>query len=278
MAVKITKFKDFKGNFSQKFYAFDFDDNILMLPTKIHMMHNTDGDWVQEQVSTEKFAEIRNHEDWKVYEESFVEFRDFGPRGTNAYLDDIKEALKNKMFGPSWKDFVKCITKANIFAIITARGHEPSTMKRGVEHIIYNVLTTNQKNEMAANIMAHASLFNILDANIDYSFDYLVKTYMNNCYFYGVNSDAFATKHPDLFDNGKIKLEAAKEQAMKEFMTVIHKYTKRTGFVAKLGFSDDDSKNVECIKKFFNEKKDLFNDINFRIYDTSNGVKKKTRI
>ena len=38
------------------YYAFDWDDNILNMPTKIHMEHLVDGQWISTKVSTAEFA------------------------------------------------------------------------------------------------------------------------------------------------------------------------------------------------------------------------------
>ena len=60
------------------YYAFDWDDNILNMPTKIHMEHLVDGQWIPTEVSTAEFAEVRNDKDnWKInYANAFIEFND----------------------------------------------------------------------------------------------------------------------------------------------------------------------------------------------------------
>ena len=72
------------------YYAFDWDDNILNMPTKIHMDHLVDGEWVPTQVSTAEFAEVRNDKtNWRInYDNAFVEFRDQGERGDKGPLGD----------------------------------------------------------------------------------------------------------------------------------------------------------------------------------------------
>jgi hypothetical protein len=34
--------------------------------------------------------------------------------------------------GPAWDDFVEAINNGSIFSIVTARGHNPNVLKRGV--------------------------------------------------------------------------------------------------------------------------------------------------
>ena len=67
------------------YYAFDWDDNILYMPTKIHMEHKIDGEWIPESVSTHQFSMVRgDSENWRILsgnpEVAFSEFRDNGSR------------------------------------------------------------------------------------------------------------------------------------------------------------------------------------------------------
>jgi hypothetical protein len=191
-----------KNKPTMRYYAFDWDDNILMMPTVIHMEHLIDGEWVPEDVSTEKFARVRNDkENWRPLVvdgeiAAYLEFRDFGPRGQSAFIEDMKKALENGNYGPSWDEFLNCLTKGSIFTIITARGHEPETIRKAVEYIIYNILTEEQQNEMAANLMAFQDLFlpdfDIMD---DISFEDLVNGYLDECDFIGVTSPSFTKKY-----------------------------------------------------------------------------------
>ena len=121
--------EDTSGDKQLLYYAFDWDDNILSMPTVIHMDHLIDGDWVPEDVSTADFAKVRgDSENWRVINgdpaAAFSEFRDNGPRGMNAFLEDVKKAISMKRFGPAWSDFIECLSNGSVFAIITARGHE----------------------------------------------------------------------------------------------------------------------------------------------------------
>ena len=44
-------------------YSFDWDDNILRMPTTIKMLKNTESGWEPINVSTEEFALIRDNDD-----------------------------------------------------------------------------------------------------------------------------------------------------------------------------------------------------------------------
>lgn len=251
-----------------KFYAYDWDDNILMMPTVIHMKHLINDKWIIEDVSTEKFAKIRNDSNWKAFPESFLEFRDNGPRGSNAFLEDTKTAINNGSFGPSWDSFLKCLTGGSIFAIITARGHEPDTIRNAVEYIINNILTQEQKNEMIANLIAFQDMFvqnfNVMK-NIDSTI--LIDAYLDNCDFVSISSPSFQEKYNNTAD--VTNPEIAKTIALDDFIKRINTYGKQVDGDVRIGFSDDDKKNVNKVIKHFNEINNLYNNITFSVIDTS---------
>lgn len=263
-----------------KYYCFDWDDNILHMSTKIHMKHLLNGEWVDESVSTEDFARLRTDSNWKSYDESFIEFGDFGPNGDNNFLKDVKIAINNGDFGPSWNKFINCLISGSSFAIITARKHGEKAIRKGVEYIIYNILTDEQKHEMASNLISFGDLFGEYDVLKKYDFKLLINNYLDNCDFVGVSNIDFINKNTDLIeDNGIANPEKLKERALSNFIKKTNDWGKQTGYKVKLGFSDDDIRNVNTIKKYFNENKDFYN-INFSVYDTSDktiqgGIKTK---
>ena len=282
---KLKKYDDFvnenvKTKPVLKYLSLDWDNNILDMPTKIHMLHLVDGKWIPEQVSTEKFAIVRNDKDnWKPDpEKAYIEFRDNGPRGNNAFIEDMKYAIENKKFGPAWKKFLHCLINGSIFSLITARGHEPETMKKGVKYIIDTQLSDDDKHEMKSNLIAFQHMFdNTFDILKDYSFEYLVKSYLDKCYFIGVSSDSFNRKHAGDASNP----EKAKIHALNDFIEIIKSYGEKTGANVKVGFSDDDPKNINAVEKHFNEIKPLYDDIiKFSVINTNNpeiqgGIKKR---
>lgn len=234
------------------YYAFDWDDNILNMPTKIHMEHLVDGEWVPTKVSTAEFAEVRNDKtNWRIdYDVAFIEFRDQGERGDLAFLEDAKTAISQGSFGPAWDDFIECLAAGSLFAIITARGHESEAMRKGIEWIIDNVLTEEQIYSMYNNLMKYAYQFG-QDRGDSYdrilkgqpSKNPLVKEYIDNCEFIGVSSPSRGGS-PD-------NPEKAKEEALLLFQSKVNDYAQKLGKKAKIGFSDDDLKNVKHIEDLY---------------------------
>ena len=230
------------------YYAFDWDDNILNMPTKIHMDHLVDGEWIPTKVSTAEFAEVRNDKDnWRIdYDIAFNEFRDQGERGDNAFLEDTKSAISQSKFGPAWGDFIECLSNGSVFAIITARGHEAPAMRKGIEWIIDNVLTEEQLYQMYNQLLKFSYIFG--ETNIENerilrgqpSKNILMSSYLDSCEYVGVSSPSRGGS-PD-------NPEKAKEDALLEFKSKVNDYAQKVGISAKIGFSDDDLKNVKHIE------------------------------
>jgi len=268
----IKRFENFsEGGIELHYYAFDWDDNILHMPTKILMDKKNEDTWVPIEVSTSKFAEIRgDSENYRIRNnnpaEAFSEFRDNGSRGDVAFLEDVKKALKAEQFGPSWNAFIKCLTEGALFAIITARGHESQSIRRGVEFVVDQVLTRmpsihpnySLADEMYQQLKKYRYLFSTNTDEEQYqlkgmpSQDPLVKKYLDSCGYFGVSSDGFAKEFGQASASNP---EVAKELALDSFVEKCNEYGGRIGAKSvSVGFSDDDPKNVEHVEKYFKEK------------------------
>ncbi len=232
------------------YYAFDFDDNILNMPTEI-MVQTNDGGEVG--MSTSDFAKYRSklgkeEFDYKGdtivgldYSTAFRNFRDIVD--PDIFKKDVAKALEIKSFGPAWEDFIECLTNGSIFSIITARGHEAEGMRKGVEFIIDNYLSKEEKSKMHDSLLMFLHLFDKKRDEEDnyeslssFSKSSLVKGYLDLCHFVGVSapSRGGSPENP----------EAAKEDALKDFIKDVNDYASKIGYTAKVGFSDDDPGNV----------------------------------
>lgn len=246
----LKKFENIDDSKILKYYAIDWDDNILHMPTVIHMEKNVNNEWIPMDISTAEFAEIRSDKNnWKIINddpnEAFSEFRDFGTRGENAFLLDVIKAIKQNKKGPVWDDFIECLVNGSLFAVITARGHEPNSIRKGIEWIIDNSLSDNQKYIMYNNLLKFAYIFReekefdrIL--KVDPSKSELVSLYLDNCEYVGVS----APSRGGAPDNP----EKSKEEALLDFKSKIDKFAQNIGYKAMIGFSDDDLKNVRHIE------------------------------
>lgn len=269
MRTKILKFFESYG-LDLSYYCFDIDDNLFHMPTVIHMDKLVDGRWVPTDVSTSEFASVRNDkENYRLINddptEAFCEFRDTGKRGNMAFIEDMKIAIRDKKFGPAWDAFVKCLTEGSLFALITARGNEPSTYRKSVEYIIDHVLTEDEKFLMYSNCLKHSHIFS-RDKEYDriprgvLSQTPLINLYLDNCDYYGVSSQYFAKEFGEASASNP---ELAKEKALDRFIEKCNELGRKVGAKSvSVGFSDDDAKNIEHVHKYFKEKSLLSKELN----------------
>ena len=257
------------GTPDMKYYAFDWDDNILQMPTEI-VVTNDKGDEIG--MSTEDFAEYRvqiGKEPFNYKGETIVgyapdAFRNFTTKGDKQFLID---AMKAKP-GPAWADFVEAVNNGSIFSIITARGHNPDTLKEGVFNMIVSDHMGINKNLLIKNLKKYRDITGLDDKN-DLE---IIREYMDLLKFYPVS-----------FGQGESAAspEELKVMAMKEFINYVKQQAKSLGkklyikddvrnkFVPRIGFSDDDLRNVELMKKHFEDEPAL------QTYSTAGGVKQK---
>lgn len=264
---------------SLHYYCFDWDDNILHMSTVIHVDKKEGDNWVPMDVSTEEFAKIRNDkENYRLRDnnpdEAFNEFKDEGPRADQAFIEDVKDAISQGRFAPSWDKFLQCLVDGSIFAIITARGHEPNSIKEAVRYIIETQLNQQQQDEMMQNLMGFNEEF-------DEPFEMLIDEYLDLNYYFGVSSNYFMKKFKKqlgITPGGALNPEKAKEVALKYFIDKMHKYGKEIGAQVRIGFSDDDPKNVEHVEKVMRGELSIKYPLStLRVYDTSKrGYKKIT--
>jgi len=170
--------------------------------------------------------------------------------------------------GPAWADFVEAVNNGSIFSIITARGHNPDTLKEGVFNMIVSDHMGINKNLLIKNLKKYRDITGLDDKN-DLE---IIREYMDLLKFYPVS-----------FGQGESAAspEELKVMAMKEFINYVKQQAKSLGkklyikddvrnkFVPRIGFSDDDLRNVELMKKHFEDEPAL------QTYSTAGGVKQK---
>lgn len=250
---------------------FDVDNNLLHMSTPIHIELLKNNIWVPVDVLPEEFAKIRR-ENWRKrnndIKQTFQEFRDNGPRGNKAFMEDAKKAVLNGDFGPSFLDFINTLINGNIFLIITARGHEPETMKHFVKWLICNYMTQEQRDKMQLNLKKFQKIFK--------SSDVTIKSYLDTCEFIGIMSNYFKERFGKDFETNN-SVEEGKEIAINEFLHKLEKFATKIGAKLKVGFSDDDVNTVKHMTNFFKEK-DLDVAVDYYIFNTANKGKERVKI
>ena len=276
-----------------KYYIFDWDDNILHMPTRIYLEKlNDQGQWEPVAVSTGTFALVRSDEArYRMPAEGGREaaFRDFqdvpdAAAADSAFIRDTCAALARVAAGeppgPSFETLRKTLREGRIFAIVTARGHEPETIRNAVKIFIDKVLSPEEREEMMANLRGYRYCFDKVTAfgTDEEELDY----FLSMCRYHAVTNPGFKERLAGDRDFGARfaeassaeKPELAKEFAIRDFVEHLFRTLKRTGGLADhqvaIGFSDDDAGNVEAVSAYIrDELSSRFCGCKFVVYDTS---------
>ena len=248
-------------------YSFDWDDNILFMPTKIKMERKNGNDWVPVDVSTTEFAELRNDPTYRLGKNSFVNFRE-----PESFIRDTKKAIDEKMFGPSFDKFKESLIYANPFSIITARGTSPNAIKEGVKILISTTFNTKEINDMVENISE------TYPTTEDMGLEEKIEYYLSQNDYSPVSSVEFRDKFG--IGSDADNPEEGKKIALKDYIERVVKGAKNIAngnhTNLSIGFSDDDKKNIEAVVDYIkNELSDTYPNIKFLVYDTSRGDKNK---
>jgi hypothetical protein len=284
LIIKESQYKTIKKHLNEvasRSYIFDWDDNILFMPTKIKMDKKTEGGWEPVDVSTEEFAQVRTSPDYRLRNnDPGVAFEDF--RLTDSFLHDTVVAIKNKSFAPSFEKFKEALIYGNHFAINTARGHKPEALREGVKLFINMVLTDEEKKTMVGNIRKEMAKDPFYEKSKNLNDSQIMELYIYEFgEYYPVSSEEFGERFGLETSGGAANPEHAKKVAIEHFTKkILHNVKKLvdSGHYTKvsIGFSDDDIRNVDASKKFLDyELKHLYPEIHFVVYDTSEGGKKK---
>jgi len=270
-----------------RLYALDWDDNILGMPTEIYLK-NENGESVG--MPTDHFAEYRHliGKEPFEYEGSTIvgfdddAFRDFVHPET--FLSDTKKAVMKNRFSPSFEKFKETLIYANPFSIITARGHSPKVIKKGVKLFINVVLTPDEKRRMISNIKDVID-FEELGGYYktgDLDNNQLIDVYLDEKgEYYPVSSKEFGQRFKLDSSKGASSPEHNKKLALSDFLDQVYYKVGRLidsgkyGSVS-LGFSDDDVSNVRSmVQHIEDELSRVYPEIHFVVKDTSEGGMKK---
>ena len=254
-----------------RYHTFDMDDNLLHLKSFIHLYK----DGKLHKLSTSEFALKRKDPSYSppngIWEDAFIEFRD--NKSKTNFLTIVKKAIKENSYAPSFDKFKKCLIGGHLFAIITARGHHSSSIRKAIKHIITDVLTPSERRVMLSNLRKFAKDFDCKLTNKE-----LIKKYLNECEFVGVSHPDYVNKFKTLGANSP---EEGKKMALKYFTSRVHEFhqkllKKYNQVDVSLGFSDDDNGTIKAVKELFeNELSKTHKKIKFVVYDTSSKEVKK---
>lgn len=274
-----------------KYYIFDWDNNILHMPTRIHLEKRLpDDSWTPILVTTSVFSMIRGdtrnyrppHGNWT---EAFVEFQDYTNETENHFLRDAQAAITGLIRGteqpaPSFQTFRRTLVEGRLFAIVTARGHAAETLRKGVRLFVDLVLTPAERAEMLANLRGyracfdHATTFGTDEAELEY--------YLGLNHYHAVTSPKFDAMLPRT-TAGAESSEQRKQVAIRAFVEHVVRLLARTQdehqrHSISVGFSDDDPANIKAVEEYIQtELGPDFPGVRFVVYDTSDRTLAKGR-
>ena len=270
-----------------KYYIFDWDDNVLCMPTRIHMERlNSKGQWVPHVCSTATYSVIRA--DTAHYrfpqgqrELAFVEFQDRRtPLGGGNFLEDLDRALDAIFSGrrtppPSFNTFRKTLVEGRLFAIVTARGHASETLCQGVERFIERVLTPVEREIMLINLRGYSYCFDHVQTFPSQTA--VLRRYLSLNRYHAITSPDFDRRLAEEAP-GLITQEGRKRFAIRDFIDHLVHILDTTGMAAlrlpiSIGFSDDDPRNVKAVQEYIERVLSRrFPTVKFCVYDTSDGA------
>jgi hypothetical protein len=243
---------DEAGEPDLKYYAFDWDDNIVTMPTQIVLQDENGG---EVGMSTEDFAEYReqigkepfDYKNKKIVGYADDPYRNFGVKGDKAFIVDSMMAKT----GPSWNDFVEAINGA-----------------------VYNMIVTDHngisKEDLLSNLKRYREYFDETKMSDKEMIDF----YLDLAKFHPVTYGEGSAANPE---EGKIValrnfLSYVKNMAQELGEKAYFKNDVKNNFVPNIGFSDDDARNIEKIKDFLDaEDKDKL----VKTYLTKGGEKQE---
>jgi len=243
--------------FQKRAYSFDWDDNILNMPTHIHLEKKVGGEYVPVDVSTSEFAEMRHlvGTEYRLLNdnplEAFADFRDY-----DAFMRDTQKAVRQGEFGPSFDKFKEALMYGNDFSIITARGQSPKALRDGTRLLIDLTFSDDEKRTMEDNLRGTS-----------------IDQYLSLQDYHPVSSDEFKEKFGA--EGGAENPEIAKTIALRDFVSRVVRAAKKLELNPEykglsVGFSDDDLGNVKKAEEYIsNELKKTYPSVRFLVYDTS---------
>lgn len=254
------------GSLNLRYYLFDWDDNIVNMPTKI---------WLEDQacqpvlLSTAEFAKRRAevgktlHPPNGNFGEAFREFCD----ETGDFEGDLRRAMAGTAWqGPAFEDFKRAVIEGRLFGIVTARGHGETTLRCATKNFVGAILSSAERQEMLQSLRAYRKLSSAQTSDED-----TINRYFDKCFFAGVTNPEFM----------RVSCVANPEEGKKHAVRTFVKATMDANLVdfagckissIAFGMSDDDAKNVQAIEELMrDELSPAYPDVKFVPFDTGSG-------
>lgn len=238
----------------RSFYFFDFDDNVAFLTTPILIFHKDTN--AELKLSSTEYAQVHRdvgrsgpYVDYKLdfcdVKGTFRNFRDqdhsvveklVGRR--QMFVEDLASALgfpDVQWKGPSWSCFYHAALNQRPVSVITARGHNPETIKDGIRLFVENSHLPAEPN--------YLSIYPVTNKT--------VRTFLGDPDF---KASVASLK--------KAAIRASVEKAIEVYGdSPYHRF----------GMSDDDPHNIELIVEEMKSLKTAYPEMSFFVIETQAG-------
>lgn len=238
----------------RSFYFFDFDDNVAFLTTPIVIFHKETGG--EHMLSSTEYAQVHRdvghrgpYSEFKLdfcdVKGTFRNFRDqdfsmveklMGRR--QMFVEDLAAALGYpdvQWKGPSWSCFYHAALNQRPISVITARGHNPDTIRDGIRLFVHNNYLPAEPN--------YLSIYPVTNKT--------VRTFLGD--------PDFKTSVASL---KKAAIRASVEKAVELYgENPFHRF----------GMSDDDPHNIELIVEEMKSLKTTYPEMSFFVIETQAG-------
>jgi hypothetical protein len=257
LELNIERPKEQDRNFhlgGRSFYFFDFDDNLAFLSTSLILFHKETK--VELPISSADYA-LHHHQigvsgifkdyqvEWDDQTGTFRNFRDHHNDELHRlglkkqiFIQDVAHALGLPDFqwkGPSWSCFYHATFNQRPVSVITARGHDPSTIQEGIDLFVEAGHLPSKPNYLSLYPVSHKSTRALLgDPEFKKSVAELKQT----------------------------AIRASVEKALQ-----IYGYSPHHRF----GMSDDDPKNIDLIAEELTRLKATYPEMSFFLIETQKG-------
>lgn len=238
----------------RSFYFFDFDDNIAHLTTPLVIFNKKTN--AETLLSSQEWAQVQSMVGkpgpWQDYfidlderRGSFRHFRDHDYETLDKYglniqffEQDLLQTLQQpewKWKGPSWDCFYHATFNQRPISLITARGHHPETLRRGIKSWVLEKILPHEPNFL--------SLFPVSRPEVRRS-----------------------------LGDASLSLSAA-ELKQRALCASVEKAFETYGYNPhhRFGVSDDDPKNIQMIFEELRRLKKKYPEVSFYLIETHEG-------
>lgn len=244
----------------RSFYFFDFDDNVAFLTTPMFLFHRETGGEVE--ISSREFARhsalIGKQGIYADYQLNFDpkvgSFRRFRDKDLNwlerlrghkqVFVTDLAGALglpDVEWKGPSWNCFYHAVFNERPVSLITARGHDPRTIREGISLWVQEGHLPCEPNYLSIYPVSHPRIKAELNLSESENIPHLKQR----------------------------ALRASVLQALRTYGDNPHH---------RFGMSDDDPRNIEWIVSEMKELKREFPSLSFFVIQTHGGQMTKHEV